>query len=175
MSGPAKQDKPRGKHRAARAGLYVVPGYSLVKAAASMRDVAAGGVMTLAERHRALAAQRRNPRSRTFNEALALRSGDALPLASIERACLRRKQLSLAVAFVSLSFVLGSAGGRNFFGAAVGSLFVGLCAMFALKYEHRLWQMETGRASPDAPLGGYGAFFAAKGAIKRVLNPRLLG
>ncbi|RDU98729.1 hypothetical protein [Trinickia dinghuensis] len=167
------EDKPRPKYRAARAGLYLVPGYPVIKAMASMKDAAAGGMRTIADRHRELAAQRVNPRSRTFNEAMALRRPDALPLAAIERSCLRRKQVSMAVAFVSASFVVGSIGGHNVFGAFLGLLFVGLCGLFALKYEHRIWQIEAGRAAPDEPLGGYGRFFASKGALKRLLNPRL--
>src|SRR5690348_10931066 len=120
MSESAEQEKPRARYRAARAGLYLVPGYSLVKAVGSMKDVAAGGMKTIADRHRQLAAQREHPRSRTFNEAMALRSADALPLEAIARSCLRKKQLSLAVAFVSSSFVVGSLGGRNGFGAVIG-------------------------------------------------------
>jgi hypothetical protein len=72
-----------------------------------------------------------------------------------------------------VSFVIGSLGGRNLFGAFLGLLFVALCGLFALKYEHRVWQIETGRAAPDEPLGGYRQFFSRKGAIKRLFNPHL--
>lgn len=167
------EGKPRGHGRTARAGLYLVPGYPVIKAVASMKDAAASGMKTIADRHRELAAQRVNPRSRTFNEAMALRSRDALPLEAIERSCLRRKQVSVAFAFVSLSFVIGSLGGHNVFGAFLGLLFVALCGLFALKYEHRVWQIETGRAAPNEPLGGYRQFFARKGAIKRLFDPHL--
>jgi hypothetical protein len=174
MSAPRQAgDKPRAARRAARAGLYLVPGYPLIKTVASLKETAVGGIRTIADRHRELAAQRGNPTSRTFGEAMAMRSPDALPLEAIERSCLRRKQVSLAFAVVSVSFVIGSLGGRNLFGAFLGLLFVALCGLFALKYEHRVWQIETGRAAPDEPLGGYRQFFSRKGAIKRLFNPHL--
>ncbi|PMS17085.1 hypothetical protein C0Z18_21775 [Trinickia dabaoshanensis] len=169
------QERSRKRSRAWRAGLYLVPGYAVIRAAASMKETATGGMRTIADRHRELSERRVNPHSRTFNEAMALRAADALPLEAIERSCLQRKQVSMAVAFVSASFVIGSLGGRNLFGAFVGLLFVGLCCLFALKYEHRIWQIETGRAAPDEPLGGYRQFFARKGAIKRLFNPHLFG
>ncbi|MGN6232378.1 MAG: hypothetical protein ACTHNZ_14615 [Trinickia sp.] len=174
MSGRERTtDKPRALRRASRAGLYLVPGYPVIKAVASVRDAAAGGIRTIADRHQELAAQRADPRSRTFNEAMALRSQDALSLEAIERSCMRRKQVSMAFAFVAVSFVIGSLGGHNVFGAFLGVLFVALCGLFALKYEHRVWQIETGRAAPNEPLGGYRQFFARKGAIKRLLDPHL--
>lgn len=165
--------KSSAARSAARSGLYLVPGYSLVKAVASMKNAVATGAKTIADQNRELAAQRRNPRSRTFNEALAMRPADALPLDAIERSCRRRKQLSMAVACVSASFVLGSLIGHNGFGAFLGLLFVVFCLMFVLKHEHRLWQIETGRAAPDVPLGGYKRFFACKGALKRLFDPHL--
>jgi hypothetical protein len=169
------REKSRGASRAVRAGLYLVPGYAVIRAAASMKDATAGGMRTIADRHRELSARRVNPHSRTFNEAMARRSPDALPLEAIERSCVRRKQVSMAVAFVSASFVIGSVVGGNVFGSFLGLLFVALCCLFSLKYEHRIWQIETGRAAPDEPLGGYGRFFERKGAIKRLFNPRLFG
>jgi len=47
------------------------------------------------------------------------------------------------------------------------------CGMFMIKHEHQIWQLETGRAAPDAPLGGFKEFFASKGMLARLLNPRL--
>lgn len=166
-------DKSGKTARIARSGLYLIPGYSVVKAVASMKETAATGMRTIVDQHRELVAQRTNPRTRTFSEALSSRSADALPLEAIERSCVRRKQLSMAIASVSVSFVLGSGLGHNYFGMFLGLLFAVFCLMFVLKFEHRLWQIEQGRASPDAPLGGYGQFFSVRGAIKRLLDPHL--
>lgn len=174
MSGSQQtKDKAGPAYRAARAGLYLIPGYPLIKTVASMKEAAAGGLRTIADRHREVSAQRVNPTSRTFGEAMALRAPDALPIEAIARSCLRRKQVSLAFAVVSVSFVIGSVGGHHLFGAFLGLLFVALCGLFALKYEHRMWQIETGRAAPDEPLGGYRQYFARKGAIKRLLDPHM--
>lgn len=167
------EKKPTAARRIARSGLYLIPGYPLVKAVSSMKDTVSTGLQTITDQNRELAAQRRNPRSRTFNEALAMRSPDALPLETIERWCARKKQFFMAVAFVSASFLFGSTVARNYFGTLIGLLFTSLCLMFVLKFEHQLWQIETGRANPDEPLGGYRQFFARRGALMRVLDPRL--
>ena len=165
--------KTTAARRIARSGLYLIPGYPLVKAAASMKDTVATGLQTITDQNRELAAQRRNPRSRTFNEALAMRSAEALPLGTIERRCARKKQFFMAVAFVSASFLFGSTMGGNYFGTLIGLLFTFFCLMFAVKFEHQLWQIETGRTTPDEPLGGYRQFFACRGALRRLFDPRL--
>lgn len=171
--GHSTEKKPTVARRLARSGLYLIPGYPLVKAAASMKDTVSTGLQTITDQNRELAAQRRNPRLRTFNEALARRSADALPLEVIERSCARKKQFFMAVGFVSASFLFGSTLGHNYFGTLIGLLFTFFCLMFVLKFEHQLWQIETGRAAPDEPLGGYRQFFACAGAFRRLIDPRL--
>lgn len=170
---PDTDKKPGAARRIARSSLYLIPGYPLVKAAASMKETVATGLQTITDQNRELAAQRKNPRSRTFNEAMARRSSDALPLAAIERGCTRKKQFFLAVVFISASFLFGSVVGHNYFGTLIGFLFTVLCLMFVLKFEHQMWQIESGRAAPDEPLGGYRQFFARPGAFRRLLDPRL--
>jgi len=167
------EKKSSAARRIARSSLYLIPGYPLVKAATSMKDTVATGLQTITDQNRELAAQRRNPRSRTFNEALAMRSPEAMPLEAIERLCTRKKQFFMAVAFVSASFIFGSAIGHNYFGTLIGLLFTFFCLMFVLKFEHQLWQIETGRAAPDKPLGGYRQFFAQPGTFRRLFDPRL--
>lgn len=167
------EKKPTVARRIARSGLYLIPGYPLIKAATSMKDTVSTGLQTITDQNRELAAQRRNPRSRTFNEALAMRSADALPLDAIERRCARKKQFFMAMAFVSASFLFGSTMGGNYFGTLIGLLFTFFCLMFVVKFEHQLWQIETGRTAPDEPLGGYRRFFASRAALTRLPDPRL--
>ena len=78
--GHSTEKKPTVARRLARSGLYLIPGYPLVKAAASMKDTVSTGLQTITDQNRELAAQRRNPRLRTFNEALARRSAESSPV-----------------------------------------------------------------------------------------------
>ncbi|HGO6128544.1 TPA: hypothetical protein ACK3RK_007129 [Burkholderia cepacia] len=160
--------------RVVRFGLLsLVPGYPIYKAAASLKENIRLGVKTLADRNRQLAEQRKDPHVVTYNEALAKRTPESLPLEAIELSCVRHKRFFLAIATVSAAFLFGSTLGGNYFGSFLGGLFVLFCLMLAVKYEHRLWQMETGKASPDEPLGGFRKFFATRGVLNRILNPRL--
>lgn len=153
--------------------LSLIPGYPIYKAAASLKKNVQLGAKTLADRNRQLAEQRRDPRVVTYNEALAKRTPESLPLEEIELSSVRHKRFFLAVATVSAAFLFGSTVGGNYFGTFLGGLFVVFCLMLAIKYEHRLWQMETGKAAPDEPLGGFRQFFSTPGVLKRILNPRL--
>lgn len=159
--------------RIARASLYLIPGYPIIKTLRSAKEAIAGGAQVIADQNRELAEQRRSPRTRTWNEALAARSEDALPLREIQRLCVRRKQLAMALGFVAICFVLHSAFGGKLVGTALGTLFVLLCLMFMLKYEHQLWQMATGPAAPDEPLGGLSRFIESRGAVGRLFNAHL--
>lgn len=153
--------------------LSFVPGYPLYRALQSLKQTVRAGTQTLSDQTDDLAAQRRDPRVVTYNEALKKRTEDSMPLDVIERSCVLYKRFFLALACVSLAFVLGSVIGESYFSSLIGFLFAVLCMMFALKYEHRVWQMETGRAAPDEPLGGFRRFFGTPGAIRRMLDPRL--
>jgi len=169
----SREEKPRMRRRIARMSLYAIPGYPILKAIASLKATAATGLKTIVDQNRELTDQRKNPRTSSFNDAMARRSEDALPLESIERNCLRRKQFYLAAACIALSFVTASALGGNYYGSLLGLMFMVFCGMFMIKHEHQIWQLETGRAAPDAPLGGFKEFFASKGMLARLLNPRL--
>lgn len=166
-------NKRSAARRIGRLALYAVPGYAVVKAFGSLKATVSTGAKTLGDRNRELAAQRKNPRVATYNEAIAKRPEDAMPLEAIEQSSIFHKRFFLAIAAVASAFLIGSTIGGNYLGTFLGALFVMFCLMLALKYEHRLWQLETGRAAPDKPLGGYRKFFRARGALLRIISPRL--
>ncbi|PCE30082.1 hypothetical protein [Burkholderia ubonensis] len=167
-------NRPSRAGRVVRAGLLsFIPGYPIYRALQSLKQTVRTGAQTLSDRTEDLAAQRRDSRVATYSEAMAKRTEDSMPLEAIERLCARHKQFFMTMTCVSIAFVLGSLFGENYFGALIGFLFSMLCVMFALKYEHRLWQMETGRAAPDEPLGSFRQFFSTPGAIRRVLDLHL--
>jgi hypothetical protein len=173
MSESVNNGKSTTGRRIARGALYLIPGYPVVKAAASVKETVAGGLKTIADQNRQLSAERANPRVSTFKEALARRSAEALPLEAIERSCIRKKQSFFAMAIVATGFLFGSTLSGNYFGTLLGLLFVLFCLMFVVKHEHQLWQIETGMAAPDSPLGGYTQFFKSQGVFVRLLNPRM--
>ncbi|SEI14419.1 hypothetical protein [Paraburkholderia hospita] len=153
--------------------LSLVPGYPIYRAVGSLKKNIQLGMKTLGDRNRELAAQRRDLHAVTYNEAIAKRTAESLPLEAIERSCVRHKRFFLSIAAISAAFLFGSTIGGNYFGTFLGGLFVLFCVMLSVKYEHRLWQMETGRAAPDKPLGGFRRFFATRGVVMRILSPRL--
>jgi hypothetical protein len=160
--------------RVARASLYMVPGYPVYKAFKSAKETASSGAKTLRDLHNELERQRPTARCvRTYREALALRPADALPLAQIARHCLNSKRVCLFVSYLCLLyFIYGVVGGD--FLAVFNSVFGAMLPLlFAVKYEWRLWQLDTGPQQPDAPLGSLRDFFRSRGAFGRFFNPRL--
>lgn len=169
-------DKKAGiGRRVAKASLYMIPGYPLIKAAGSLKATAGSGLETLRELKGELDSSKktRTRRVRTWNEAIANRSPDALPLETIERDCLWKKRLCLAFAFICASYALGGLIGANFMPIFSGLLGVGFPSLFIVREEHRLWQMEVGPQHPDEPLPGYRQFFRTPGVALRLINPRL--
>ena len=160
--------------RIARASLYMIPGYPLVKAARSLKATAGSGLETL----RYLTGELDNSKAktrrvRTWNQAIANHAADAQSLEIIERDCVRRKQVCLIFAFICASYALGGLLGGNYFAVFGGLVGMALPSLFAVREEHRLWQMENGPKSPDMPLRGYRDFFRERGVVLRLLNPRL--
>lgn len=155
-----------------RVAMHAIPGYTLYKAMDSFRSVTVQGLRTMADHRRKLSHQRRNPAVVTYREALAKRSESSLPLEVIARSCLRHKRFFLAMGAIALSFSGGSLLGQNYFGGTIGVMFTGLCFLFVLKYEHRIWQMEEGEKHPDKPLGSFRKFFSSKGCVVRLFDPR---
>ncbi|MEX3843182.1 hypothetical protein [Paraburkholderia sp. BR10882] len=160
--------------RIKRASLYMLPGYPIYKAFQSVKETAGSGAKTLRDLHNELERQRPTTRQvRTYREALALRPADALPLKQIARKCLNSKRVCLTVSLACfLYFIWGVFSGDMLavFKSVFGAM---LPLLFTVKYEHQLWQLETGPQRPDEPLGSYRDFFRSRGAILRLVNPRL--
>ncbi|MFP3586212.1 hypothetical protein SCB29_21485 [Paraburkholderia sp. SIMBA_055] len=160
--------------RVARASFYVIPGYPVYKAFKSAKETASSGAKTLRDLHNELERQRPTTRRvRTYREALALRPADALPLPQIARKCLNSKRVCLTVSFACLLYLIWGVFSGDMlavFNSVFGAM---LPLLFAVKYEWRLWQLDTGRKQPDAPLGSLRDFFRSRGALGRLFNPRL--
>lgn len=153
--------------------LSMIPGYSIYRALASLKESVNTGAETIRDNNRELAERRKRKRVSTYNEALTKRTEESMSLAEIDRLSKRRKRMFLAAAFISAAFVLGSVVAKNYLGSLLGLLFILFCLLHVVKYEHRLWQMETGAKAPDEPLGSFGQFFASRGAFRRIFNPYL--
>ncbi|MFC0402545.1 hypothetical protein [Paraburkholderia rhizosphaerae] len=161
--------------RVAHASFYMIPGYPVYKAFQSAKETASSGAKTLRDLHNELERQRLSTRrTRTYREAIEqVRTADSLPLEQIARKCLNSKRVCLLVAYLCLLyFIYGVVGGD--FLAVFNSVFGAMLPLlFTVKYEHRLWQLETGPQRPDEPLGSYRDFFRSRGALLRLANPRL--
>jgi len=167
-------EKPSVGRRLARASLYMVPGYPIVVALRSARATVGSGAATIADLRTKLAKKKARPRRiRTYREAIANRSVDALPLKTIARDCVRRKRLALFFAYLGCIYLLVGLIEWRALTIFNAILAMALPAPFAVREEHRLWQMETGPKNPDAPLGSIGQFFKTRGVAWRLLNPYL--
>ncbi len=154
--------------RIARLSLYIIPFYPVFKTAQSIRRTAGLGISEWRHRRARLAEARKRPRVVTFREALANRPADALPLEVIQRDRLMRKRMALAFSLLSLPFLIHA----YILSLLLGLLFVVICSLNVIKFEHQLWQIETGLADPDRPLGGLRTFLATPHVWVRCLNPR---
>lgn len=152
-----------------KVGSFINPLAPLV----SMKRTVESGWNTIKDIDAELKARRRDPKIRTFKEALAARPRDAIPLGQIERSCLYNQRAALAFAFLALVYSLSSVVAGSVFGVLIGLLFTLLCALTALKYAHRSWQIKRGKARPSEPLGSLRDFCRSKGALWFILNPRL--
>ncbi|MEZ0606188.1 hypothetical protein ACAX43_29285 [Paraburkholderia sp. IW21] len=160
--------------RVARASLYIIPGYPIFRAFKSAKDAMGTGAKTVRDLTDEIDRQKPTSRHvRSYREALALRSADALPLKRIAQDCLNKKRVCLVFVTLCGLYVIWGVFGGDIFAVVNGMLGLCLPMLFAVKYEHRLWQMETGPQRPDEPLGNYGDFFRAQGALIRLFNPRL--
>ncbi|WP_459199428.1 hypothetical protein ACQVRX_07300 [Ralstonia pseudosolanacearum] len=177
MSNEAQENKDKpsvGRILGKFVALNMIPGYPVYKALKSVKETSGTGAATVID----LAAElkKRKPKARvirTYREALALRTPESLPLRTIAKICLTRKRLFLAAAFISSAFVLGSLIATSYLGSFLGALFILFCLLHVVKYEHRLWQLDTGPLQPDEPLGGFRDFFQSKGSWLRLVSPHL--
>ncbi len=131
------------------------------------------GANTIRDINASVAAQRRNPKVRTYRQAIALRTTDSLPLETIKQGALNTKRVALLFSIVSTAFSLGATLSGSWFSAMTGVLFSGLCFLVCMKHEIRIWQLETGPLQPDEPLGSLKQFVQLDGWVWRTLAPRL--
>lgn len=139
----------------------------------SMKRTVESGWNTIKDLDADMKERRKNPRIRTFREAMALRPRGAVSVRQIELSCLYNRRVALAFAFLAVVYSVSSIVAGSFFGALTGFLFTVLCALKALQYAHRSWQIERGKANPSAPLGSLQDFWRSKGSLLYTLNPRL--
>lgn len=139
----------------------------------SMKNTIGSGVETIKDINKQIEATRRNPKIRTFAEAMASRPHDAVPLAQIEKTCLINKRIALFFWLLSVAYTIGSVVPENYMGAVLGALFSIFCLLIALKYQHRLWQIRKGKASPDKPLGSVLEYMREPGWIKKLFSPEM--
>ncbi|MGF6755257.1 hypothetical protein [Paraburkholderia sp. GAS42] len=152
-------------------GLNMIPGYPIVKALGSARATIMTGAHAIGELKEQVEGQTKTRRVRTWNQALAARPADALPLAKIASDCLTRKRVALAFVYVCLSYAFGGILGGDILGVYGGIVGSTMPALFVLRDEHRLWQMEVGPTRPDEPLGSVSEFLRTRGVLLRLLNP----
>jgi len=153
--------------------LNAVPGYPIVKAIGSGWRTIATGVLTIDELKKQVEGKKRTRRVRTWNQAIAARPVDALPLSKIASDCVARKRVALIFIVLCTAYMTGGLIGGNLmpvYGGCLGSM---LPWMYVLREEHRLWQMEVGPTQPDEPLGSIGTFLRTPGVLLRLLNPYL--
>ena len=153
--------------------LNTIPGYPIIKAIGSARRTIATGALTIGELNEQVEGKKRTRRVRTWNQAIAARPVDALPLSKIASDCVARKQVALIFIVLCTAYMAGGLIGGNFmpiYGGLLGSMLPG---MYVLREEHRLWQMEVGPTQPDEPLGSIGTFLRTRGVLLRLLNPYL--
>ena len=153
--------------------LNTIPGYPIIKAIGSARRTIATGALTIGELKEQVEGKKRTRRVRTWNQAIAARPVDALPLSKIASDCVARKRVALVFVILCTAYMTGGVLGGNFmpiYGGLLGSM---LPAMYVLREEHRLWQMEVGPTQPDEPLGSIGTFLRTRGVLPRLLNPYL--
>lgn len=169
------KDKPSIGRRVGKVVvLNMIPGYPVYKALKSAKGAVVDGGATIHDLWSEL--EKRKPKKktiRTYREALALRTADSLPLKTIAQNCLSKKRLCLAVVAISLAYLVGGLIGGNYLTACTGLLAACLPALFGIKFEHQLWQLDTGPLRPDEPLGGLRDFFRSKGAWLRLFSPHL--
>jgi len=153
--------------------LNTIPGYPIIKAIGSARRTIATGALTIGELKEQVEGKKRTRRVRTWNQAIAARPVDALPLSKIASDCVARKRVALIFIVLCTAYMTGGLIGGNLmpvYGGCLGSM---LPWMYVLREEHRLWQMEVGPTQPDEPLGSIGTFLRTPGVLLRLLNPYL--
>ncbi|WP_247308932.1 hypothetical protein [Ralstonia pseudosolanacearum] len=171
----ANKGKPSVGRRVGKFVVFnMIPGYPVYKALKAAKDTAGTGAATVHDLVAEL--ERRKPQRkivRTYREALALRTPESLPLKAIAQSCLNRKRVCLAVVTIALAYAVGGAIGGSYLTAFIGLLAFFLPALFAVQFEHQLWQLDTGPLRPDEPLGGFSDFFQSKGSWLRLVSPHL--
>jgi hypothetical protein len=154
--------------------LNMIPGYPLIGVVRSLKQTTAPGVAVIGNLAEKIASRRRTSlHVRSWNEALAARSQEALPLKTIYRRNHQAKWIFMVLCLYGLCMFTGSIWAGNLMGLATNSLFAFVCALQVFKFELRLRQMETGPENPDRPLLSAGDFWRNRDLFKHLLNPRI--
>jgi hypothetical protein len=178
MSNATSQDVSRPalklvKSAAKNVALNMIPGYPLIGAIRSFHETTRPGAAVIADLTQRLPQRHAKRRAQSWNQALAARPDDALPLQQIERSNTRSKQIFMAFLFLAFCSLAGNTIAGHILGVINGALFTLLCLLQVLKYELRLRRMETGPLSPDAPLMSLGEFIRQRGFVRHLFNPRI--
>jgi hypothetical protein len=178
MSNETNQDAARPalklvKSAAKNVALNMIPGYPIVGAWRSFQQATKPGAAVISDLTQRLPQRQAMHRARSWNQALAARPADALPLEQIERSNTRSKQIFMLIFFVAIGAVAGNTIAGHILGVINGVLFSMLCLLQVFKFELRLRQMETGPLSPDAPLMSPGELVAQRGFLRHLFNPRI--
>lgn len=154
--------------------LNMIPGYPLVGIVRSLKKTTAPGAVVIGRLAEQIVSRRRTGvHVRSWNEALAARSEEALPLKTIYHRNHQAKWIFMVLCLYGVCMFAGSIWAGNLMGLATDSLFAFVCALQVFKYELRLRQMETGPENPDKPLLSAGDFWRSRDFFKHFLNPRI--
>jgi hypothetical protein len=159
----SRKSEPQKKSTGARVLRLVINPLSPVK---SMKDTVGTGATVIRELH-AEVTKRRKPTIRTFEEAMALRPPDALPLHEIERTNLNCKRIGLVFSLLSFVYSVGSIVPGNFFAVILGLLFSAFSLLVTFKHGHRVWQIR------HRELISVRDFLHQPSCLLDVLNPEL--
>lgn len=158
---------------AKRLAFNLIPGYPILGVIRSFKETTKPGAVVIMDLAKRLPQEKRSGRVRSWNEAMAARPLDALPLQEIERSNTRSKQVFLAFMFLSLCALLGNAISGSVIGVISDIMFAALCTMQMFKFELRLRQMETGPLNADAPLMSPREFLRAPRFLTHLFNWRI--
>jgi hypothetical protein len=161
------------KSAAKNVALNMIPGYPIVGAIRSFHEATRPGATVIADLTQRLPQRHAKRPARSWNQALAARPDDALPLQQIERSNICSKQIFMTFFFLAFGSLAGNTIAGHILGVINSALLMLLCLLQVFMYELRLRQMETGPVSPDAPLMSPGELIRQRGFLRHLFNPRI--
>lgn len=134
----------------------------------SFKETVGSGASTIRDLHAQVNSMARgSSRNETFEEAMARRPADALPLDEIEKTNLNSKRIALFFSLLSFAYSLGSMIPENYLGGLLGILFSAFSFLVALKHSHRVWQVR------HRNLISFKEFTRRPGWLKQTLDPEI--